>query len=267
MEPFILRAATGALACALVAASLGCLIQWRRMSFFGDALAHTVLLGIGLSLLLDVHHFAGVSAVLILFVLFVHAMHRRGLSTDTVIAAGAHIFLAAGVAAIYMSGSVVRWETLLFGSILAVDNQELAVVLGAAVFVAFALGLIWKNMVTITVNREIAAAEIRGTRRIELAFLLLLAIYTAFAAHIVGILLVNALIVIPPSIARPLSNSPANMLVLACLFATASVLAGMLGSLAFDMPASPAIILAGGMLFACVWSCHACAAIYRNKRG
>lgn len=127
MDDFLWRALLGGLGVALLAGPLGSFIVWRRMAYFGDTLAHSSLLGIGLGVLLGINQSVAVIAVcLLLAVLLVVLEHRQRLATDTLLGIFAHTSLSLGIVALAFLETVrVDLVGYLFGDILAVTTHDL----------------------------------------------------------------------------------------------------------------------------------------------
>ena len=250
-EDFFLRAIIGGVGVALVAGPLGCFVVWRRMAYFGDALAHSALLGVALGLLLSIHPILGVlSAGMVLAMAFTFLQTQQKFSADTVLGLLAHSALALGLVALgLMENMRVDLLGYLFGDVLALSLQDVAVIYIGAVLVLGALALIWKQLLAVTVEPELAQADGINPLTIRLTFSLLLAIVVAMAMQVVGVLLITALLIIPAAAARRFSSTPEQMAVVAALTGAISVVAGLCGSLAFDTASGPSIVVAAMLLF------------------
>jgi zinc transport system permease protein len=119
---------------------------------------------------------------------------------------------------------------------------------GGALVLAGLLGL-WSWLLRVTLDEELASAEGVPARAVRLAFMLLMALAVAIGMKIVGILLVVALLVIPPAGARQFARTPEQMAGLAALAGALAVLGGIGGSLVWDTPAGPSIVVAATALF------------------
>ena len=158
--------------------------------------------------------------------------------------------LAAGViAASFAGGARLDLMGYLFGDILAVSKADIAWIWGGAAAVLAALFWLWRPLLAVTVNEELAAAEGVPVRRTETAFILLIAVTVALAMKVVGILLITSLMIFPTAVARPFSKTPEQMAALAGLAAAAAVLGGLYLSLRLDTAAGPSIVLALAALF------------------
>lgn len=251
MDDFLVRAFLGGCGVAVVAGPLGSFVIWRRMVFFGDTLAHAALLGVVLGTLLGVAPELGVLAVgAAVAVLLVVWQRRRRLAGDTLLGILSHGALALGLVAIaIVEGPRIDLMSVLFGDILAVTAGDLAWLYGGGAAVAAVLALLWRPMLSVAVDEELASVEGVPVAAVSLAFMLLLAVVVGLAMKVVGILLVSALLIIPPAAARSLSASPEGMAGLAAVAGCAAVAAGLWGSVVFDAPGGPSIVVAALLLF------------------
>ena len=255
-DDFLVRALLAGVGLALVAAPLGCVVVWRRMAFFGDALAHAGLLGVAGALLLGATGAGatglGVFLIALLAGAVLYALEgRAGLTGDTVLGILAHGALAAAIVALAaVPGVRVDVEALLFGDILTVNWSDVALVWlgGAAILVA--LSRSWNALLALTVSPEVAEAERPGVDRARLTFIAMIAGVVALAVKLVGALLVTALLIVPAATARRFAASPETMAVLAALVGVLAVLGGLAMSLTADTPAGPSIVVVATMLFA-----------------
>jgi zinc transport system permease protein len=250
LDDFFIRALLAGIGVALVAGPLGCFIVWRRLAYFGDTLSHAALLGVALALLFELNITAAVFAVSALVSLLLLALQRRAvLSSDALLGLLSHSALAIGLVVLaFMTWVRVDLMSFLFGDILAVSRADLAVIWAGGIAVVAVLAWIWRPLFAATVNREIAEAEGQQPDRVELVFMLLMASVIAIALKIVGVLLITAMLIIPAATARRLASTPERMAVLASMAGVISVIGGLYGSLAWDTPAGPSIVVAAVVL-------------------
>ena len=129
LSDFMLRATIAGLGVALIAAPLGCFVVWRRMAYFGEATAHAALLGIALSLALELPIFAGTLVAALLMAWVVTQLSGRELASDTLLGVTAHAGLALGlVVASFLTGVRIDLMAYLFGDILAVTLSDLYII-------------------------------------------------------------------------------------------------------------------------------------------
>lgn len=252
LDDFIWRALLGGLGLAVVAGPLGSFIVWRRMAFFGDALAHSALLGIALGLLLHTSLTIGVVVVCLALALLLTALQSRiQLASDTVLGIFAQSCLALGLVALSFMDTVrIDLVGFLFGDILAVTAFDLVwIYLGGAIVLATLVAL-WRPMLAITIHEELARVEGVRVDLVRFAFVLLLAFVIAAAMKIVGALLITALLIVPAAAARNFARTPEQMAALAAGIGVVAVVGGIMASLTFDTPSGPSVVVAAVLLFA-----------------
>jgi zinc transport system permease protein len=252
LEPFLLRALLFGLGLAVVAAPLGCFVVWRRMAYYGEAIAQAALIGVALGLALSLDLTAGVLIVtLAVSGLLLLLGRQQVVPFDSLLGLIAHAALAAGVVAASLAGG--RQPDLmgfLFGDILAITVGDLYwLFAGGAVAIA-ALVAIWRPFLSLSVHEDLAAAEGTATERVKLVFVVVLALVVAIAIKIVGALLTIAFLIMPAAAARPLASTPEAMAVVAGAFGMLAVACGLFMSVTLDTPAGPSIVLVLAALFA-----------------
>jgi len=253
MSDFVLRAGLAGIGLALLVGPLGTIIVWRRMAYFGDTLAHSALLGIGLGFLLGVEPGLGILATGLAMAILLTGLERRRaeLSRDTILGILAHGSLSLGLIVIAFQERLrVDLVSYLFGDILAVDTTDLAWIYGGGVVALGLLALIWRPVLLATISPELAEVEGVKVRRVQLLLALLMAAVVALAMKLIGILLVTSLLIIPAAAARQIAHTPEQMAVLAGLIAALAAIGGLQASLLWDLPSGPAIVVAALVLFA-----------------
>ncbi|MCR4266112.1 iron chelate uptake ABC transporter family permease subunit [Nitratireductor sp. ZSWI3] len=251
LDDFFTRALIAGIGLALVTGPLGCFVVWRRMAYFGDTMAHSALLGVALSLVMQINLMIGVFLVAALASLALLFLEKRGaLSTDALLGILSHSTLALGLVMVaFMTWVRVDLMGFLFGDILAVSKLDIALIYGGGAAVLVLLVALWRPLLAATVNTDIAQAEGLNPERSRFVFMLLMAAVIAIAMKLVGILLITALLIIPAATARRFADGPETMAVLAALIGAASVVAGLAGSLEFDTPSGPSIVVAALLFF------------------
>ena len=250
-EPFFQRAILAGIGIALVAGPVGCFIVWRRMAYFGETLAHSGLFGVGLGLLLGFSLTLGAVATAVAVAVLLMLMKRqRVLAMDTLLGILSHSALALGLITVgFVTGAAGDHMDLLFGDILTVSWLDVMIVWTGGVAVLTVLAFLWRDLIAISVHEELAQAEGIDVQRVELGFILLIALMTAISMKIVGLLLITALLVIPAAAARRLSATPERMAVIAAVMAGLSVVSGLALSAVANAISGPAIVLSAGLLF------------------
>lgn len=244
LDDFFTRALLAGLATAALTGPIGCFIIWRRMSFFGDTLSHSTLLGVALGLLFSIYQTLSVFLVALgISVLIQWLRGKTNLSSDASLGIFSHGALALGLLMIsFLPPSQVDLTSVFFGDILASSRDDV-IVMGLSLVVGLAvMRIIWHSLLVATVNQDIATAEGVNSKIAEFTFTLLLTIVIAFSFKVVGVLLISALLVIPAASARQLTSAPEATAIVASLLGCLSVIGGLVSSLHIDLPSGPAIV-------------------------
>ncbi|MBX9633742.1 MAG: metal ABC transporter permease [Magnetospirillum sp.] len=251
MDEFLARALAGGLGLAVVAGPFGCFVVWRRMAYFGDTLAHAALLGVVLAVVLDMDFTLGIAVTSLAVALLLAFMQRqRQLASDTMLGIISHGALAAGLVALALMQDVrVNLMGWLLGDILAIGWSDVAVLWAGGAVLLAVLALVWRTLVAMIVDEDLAAVEGHGVARARLVLMVLVALVVAAAMKVVGILLVTALLVIPAATARKFARTPEQMAVLASVAGALAVTLGLAGSWRFDTPSGPSVVVAAVALF------------------
>ena len=250
-DDFFIRALVAGLGVALVTGPLGCFIIWRRLSFFGDTLAHSALLGVTLAFSFDINIAFSVFIISSAIALILLKLQKTtNLPGDALLGLLAHSSLAVGLVVIGFL-SFIRFDImgLLFGDILAVTENDLIIIWVGGALILFVLKLIWKPLFASTVNYELAEAEGMRPERVNAIFTILMAAIIAISIKMVGLLLITGMLIIPAAMARNISNNPKQMVLFSIIGGLLSVVMGLFGSLEINTPSGPSIITAGLILF------------------
>ena len=250
-DDFFIRALLGGIGTAIIAGPLGCFIVWRRLAYFGDTLSHSALLGVALALLFEINITVAVfiTSLVVAFSLFL-LQKRRNLSSDTLLGMLAHSSIALGLVVLaFMSWVRVDLLGFLFGDILSITKTDVFLIWFGGIIVLAMLVKIWRPLFAATVSPEIAKAEELAPDYTNILFMIMMALVIAISMKIVGVMLITALLIIPAAAARSFSRSPEQMALLAILFGILAVSFGLFGSLEFDTPAGPSIIVSALLLF------------------
>jgi zinc transport system permease protein len=250
-DDFFIRAIFAGIGIAFVTGPLGCFVVWRRLSYFGDTLAHSALLGVTIAYSLDFN-----IAVSIFFIssaialILIQLQRKTNLPSDALLGLLAHSSLAVGLVVIGFL-TFIRFDImgLLFGDILAVNKKDLFIIWFGGALILIVLKLIWKPLFASTVNYELAEAEGLNPDKAKAIFTVLLAALIAISIKLVGVLLITGMLIIPTAMARNLSDNPKKMVVFSIIGGLLSVFIGLFSSLEFNTPSGPSIIAAALILF------------------
>ncbi|WP_338556426.1 zinc ABC transporter permease subunit ZnuB [Erwinia sp. E_sp_B01_3] len=236
---------------ALAAGPLGSFVVWRRMSYFGDTLAHASLLGVAFGLLLNVSPFYAVIAVtLLLSLLLVWLERRPHLAIDTLLGILAHSALSLGLVVVSLMSNVrVDLMAYLFGDLLSVTPTDLYTIAAGVFIVLAVLALNWRSLLSMTISPELAQVDGVNLQRTKLVLMLVTALTIGVAMKFVGALIITSLLIIPAATARRFARSPEQMAGIAVLVGILAVTAGLSFSAWYDTPAGPSVVLGASVMF------------------
>lgn len=241
----------GGMLLTLTAGPLGSFVVWRRMSYFGDTLAHASLLGVAFGLLLNVNPwYAVIALTLILAVLLVLLEQKPHLAIDTVLGIMAHSALSLGLVVVSLMSNVrVDLMAYLFGDLLSVSPQDLYLMAGGVMIVLGGLIWQWRPMLSMTISPELAQVDGVNLKRTRMLLMLTTALTIGVAMKFVGALIITSLLIIPAATARRFAKSPEQMAMIATLIGMIAVTGGLSFSALYDTPAGPSVVLCASSLF------------------
>lgn len=230
---------------------LGTMIVNNRMAFFSDALGHSALTGVAVGVLFGI---ADTNLSMIVFaVLFALALNqiksRNTMAADTVISVFSSFSIAVGLVILAQGGNFSKYSSLLVGDILSITPREigylLALLLGTFVF--------WcacsNQLNSISVNRSLAASRGIRVTLIENLFAVCIAVIVMLSIKWVGILLINALLILPAASARNISVNMREYHFFSVLFSMFSGIVGLIISYYVNTATGPTIVLIASVLF------------------
>lgn len=252
---FMRRALVGCVAIALGATPVGVFLMLRRMSLTGDAMAHAILPGAAVGFL-----FAGLSISAMTIGGLVAGMavalaagfvtRSTALKEDASLAAFYLISLALGVAIVSTHGSNVDLMHVLFGTLLALNDEALILLCSITTVTLLTLAILFRPLVMECLDPGFLRTVSRLSAVAHFAFLSLAVLNLVAGFHALGTLMAVGLMILPAAGARFWVRDIGPLMVVAFLFAVASSVAGLLLSFHFGLPSGPAIVLALGAVYA-----------------
>jgi ABC-type Mn2+/Zn2+ transport system permease subunit len=253
---FMQRGLVASVAVGIVCAVVGCYVVLRSMAFLGDALAHAILPGVAVAYLLQVDLTLGALAAAVLVALGIAALSRGGeIKEDTSIGIMFSAALALGVALISsMHNYAVDLSHILFGDVLGVSPQGLALTIGVAVAVLAIVLVNYRPFLVISFDPVFARTLRLPIGLLNNVLMLLLALVTVVSIQTVGISLVAAMLVTPAATAYLLVRRlPAMMAVSAAIGAFSSA-AGLYLSYYLGISSGASIVLVVTAVFLVVFA-------------
>src|SRR5437660_1485967 len=248
------RALAGIVALALGAGPIGVFLMLRRMSLVGDAMAHAILPGAAIGFLFSgLNLFAmtagGLIAGCVVALLTGLVARLTELKEDAALATFYLLSLALGVTIVSLKGTNIDLLHVLFGSVLALDDNTLLLIAANATVTLIVLAVIYRPLVIECVDPNFMHSVSRAGGAAHLAFLALVVINLVSGFHALGTLLAVGIMMLPAASGRFWARDLSLMVLIAAAGGVVAGYVGLLISFHTGVPAGPAIILVAGAIY------------------
>jgi len=230
---------------------LGTMVVNNKMAFFSDALGHSAFSGIAIGILLGIAN-TDISMMVfaLVFALVLNAIkRRRTISTDTVISVFSSMSTAAGLVILSKNGSFSKYSSLLVGDILSITPKEILLLCGIFVITFVFWVICFNDLHAQSMNETLAKSRGVPVVFIDNAFAVLTALIVMASIRWVGILLINALLILPAASARNLAANMREYHRFSVVIAVFSGVTGLIVSFYASTAAGPAIVLVAAAVF------------------
>jgi zinc transport system permease protein len=250
--PFMQRALIAGIALGALLASLGVLATLRKMSFFGEGIAHASLAGIAIAIFAGLAPLPiGIVWAILIAILIYFFEQKTDLASDALIGIFFTASMAIGVIIMqFTPGYQPELLSFLFGNILSITPQDLTIIVSISILILLWFAAALKPLTYLALSEESAVASGISKMRYNLTFYIALAIATVLGVKILGIVLVSAMIVLPPATARLLTTSFKSYVGTSIIISEIMIITGLILSYIYDLPSGATIVLSGTALFA-----------------
>lgn len=229
----------------------GAIVINKKMSFFADGIAHAVLAGIAIGILLNLSPFFFALLTAILFSFVIRSISRIAkIHYDTMIGIiftfGFALGLILLLALPQYRGNLLEY---LLGDILAISNFDFLSVIFLFFFLVFLFLKFKRYLVLWLVDEVYLALQGESSRIFEIVFYIILSILIVLGLKLAGIILVSALLIIPPATAKFVSKSFHSYIIWTLIFSVIGFVLGFLISYHFNLPTGPSIVLVDAFIF------------------
>lgn len=251
----IQRAIVGAVLMGILGGMLGSFVTLRQLSFFSHAVGHAALVGVALGVLLQINPtWMLLPFTLVFGVIVLYFIDKTDLASDSILSIVLSGALAIGlILTSLIKGYRGNLMAVLFGDILAIDTTDLIltllVLVGGSIFLLSTM----RQQILLTLNPDVAQVQGIPVQLYRYIFVVLLSLAVAVAIKAVGVLLVNAFLVIPASTAKLMSHHFSRFLVISVIVGSISSIAGIIVSGVFNFASGPSIVLVQFLLFVAVF--------------
>lgn len=231
--------------------SLGTVVVANRMAFFSEAIGHAAFTGIALGVVLGLADplWSMIGFALVLTLAIAWVRRRGGLSSDTAIGLVMAFTVSLGIVILSRGGDFARYTNFLIGDMLAVTPSDLAWLGVLAAAVAAMFFFFFNRLLLATLSPALARSRARHSGAAELAFACLLAVVVTCALPWIGILVINALLILPAAAARNLARNTAQFFGWALAVALAAGITGLIASFYASTATGATIVLAAMAIY------------------
>ncbi len=232
-------------------ALLGTMAVNQKMAFFSDALGHSALAGLGLGVLLGIEN--GLISLLVFGILWALLISRINqtarTSADTIISVFSSTGIAVGLLILSRSGNFARYNAILVGDVLAIRREDLYY-LAAALAGGVALwGWMYNRLLLTAVSAPLAGSRGIRTRQTEYLFVCLVAVAVMLSIRWVGVLLINALLILPAAAGRNLSGNARQHAIWSVGIGLVSGVGGLCLAYVLDTGVGAAVVLCAAVCY------------------
>jgi zinc transport system permease protein len=247
---FMIRALLVGAMVAVMAPLIGQTIVLKRMSMVGDAIAHTTLAGVAIGLILNVDPLISATITALIGVYLIDFLRER-LPNYADVAIAILMSLGIGLAATLSSfvRDTNRFSAYLFGSIVAIGEQEVWMISGVVVLVVSIYLLFYKEIFAITFDEKMAKHTGINVKLVNLIFMTMLGVTLSIAAKTVGSLILSSLLILPVATAMQISRSYRSTLVWAIGFSLFFILGGLVISFYGGVKPGGSVVLLGVLTY------------------
>jgi manganese/iron transport system permease protein len=249
--PFMQRALLGALGVGLICAVVGTFVVLLGLAFIGEGVSHGSLAGLALAFILKLDLLlVGIPFGVGLALLIGYLAERTRTRFDAAVGVVFSTSAAVGIAVITYVRVFPDLSSYLFGSVLSIREIDLAFMLLGGGLVLGLMALLYKELVLLAFDPDMARVVGVPTRRLYYLLLALIGLTVVICLRTLGIILVTALLIIPASTGRQLASRIPTIMLAAALVSCLSAIAGLLVSYHFNIGSGASIVICAALCFA-----------------
>ena len=232
-------------------AIMGTMVVNNKMAFFADTIGHSALTGIAIGVLLGLQDPLWIMVVFSVLLAVAISMLKTstGASTDTIIGAVSAAMVALGIVILSRGGGFNKFSRFLIGDLLSITSKELLLLAFVLAGVILLWGLMFNKFLLVSVNPSLALSRGIPVRLVETLFCIATAVVVTISIQWVGILIINALLILPAAAARNISRNMRQYHVISILITLASGIAGLLLSYYWSTATGATIVLFAALFY------------------
>lgn len=232
-------------------AILGTMIVNNKMAFFSDALGHSALTGIAVGVICGIPD-TNLSMVVfgVVFALLLNWIKSKSTaSTDTIISVFSSCCIAIGLAILSRGGNFSKYSSLLVGDILSITRREIIYLLLIFIATIVFWVLCYNRLQAVSLHRTLAKSKQFRIRLIENLFSVFIALMVMLSIKWIGILIINALLILPAASSRNIAENVQEYHLFAVIFSVFSGILGLVISYYTNVATGPMIVIIASVIF------------------
>jgi len=230
---------------------LGTMIVNNQMAFFSDALGHSALTGMAIGVLFGIMD-SNISMVLfaVIFAVVLNKIkRRRAVSTDTIISVFSSLSTAIGLVILSRGGNFSKYTGLLIGDILSITSKEILLLLLVFIVTITFWCISFNKLHAISINETLAKSKHINAALIDNIFVVIIALIVMLSIKWVGILIINALLILPAAASRNLASNMREYHLFSVLISIFSGILGLILSYYNSTATGPTIVIVAAVIF------------------
>lgn len=230
---------------------IGTMIVNKKMAFFSDALGHSALTGIALGIILGITNInIAIGIFAVVFALVLNKIKSSNLvSSDTIISVFSSLGIALGLALLSKDGNFTKYSSLLLGDILSIKQTEILYLLGLFLVTNIFWLTCFNKLHIISINESLAKSRNINVKLIDNLFVVITALIVMLSIRWVGILIINALLILPAASSRNISNNVREYHFFSIVFSLFSGILGLIFSYYLNIATGPTIVIIASLIF------------------
>ncbi|WP_074670952.1 metal ABC transporter permease [Selenomonas ruminantium] len=230
---------------------LSTMVVSNRMAFFSDSLGHGAFTGIAIGVLLgSVSPLFSLIIFSVAFAVFItYIKNKSTASTDTIIGVFSSTAIALGLMIMSRGGGFNKFSSFLIGDVLSITVEDLQGLLVVVAVVLLGWAVLFNRLLVLSINSAFARSRGISTFWVESLFAALLAVVVSVSIQWVGILIINALLVLPAAAARNVTNTVKSYQLLSVAIALTAGISGLLLAYYCNMAAGATIVVFSALIF------------------
>lgn len=230
---------------------LGTMIVNKKMAYFSDALGHSALTGIAVGVIFGIGD-TTISMIIfaVVFALLLNKIQSMNMaSTDTIISVFSSCSVAIGLAILSKGGNFSKYSGILVGDILSITEREIIYLILIFVVTVVFWMVSFNHLNAICIHRTVAKSKNISVKLVENIFAVLVALIVMLSIKWVGILIINALLILPAASARNISENMREYHFFSVLFAVFSGIVGLMVSYFTNVATGPMIVVIASVIY------------------